>query len=275
MIRKAACLLTVGIHILVFSSVAVADSVPIRGDNGPLGVPGLTQELSQALRELDPTQRDSFILMLLDQGNQGDVLSLDALGNLATAAELITAPNLETTTIHFIIHYTCDPGQHASTQQYIDTLAHNLEQAWQIIFSGSLSYLDPETGGDGKIDVYVSDIEGVTGNTGLSLPAATWVIPLFPPIIISTRELIIFDNNRPPKSAEALAAHELYHHAQYKILDATSGAILASYVAFGHMRKQLDDGRHIAAPETGGGDIRRQADALKKFYGHDSASLSG
>ena len=124
----------------------------------------------------------------------------------AAAARPLGYPNL-LTTAHFEIHYTGDLGPPVDPSRIVDQqagdLAANAERAYATITGWG--YPPPLDDGDGKTDIYVTDLSSV-GALGLTIPdtagnVTTAYIEIDPTVVDS----------------EHVIAHELFHAVQFGI----------------------------------------------------------
>lgn len=134
---------------------------------------------------------------------------------LAAAVAAIAAPSAgavrlvlpeSLTTAHFQVHFTGDPALPGTpvTRQQIGELAANLERAYTA-FTADWGFPAPVDDGDGRIDVYVDDLDPV-----LALGLA------FPDTATNQTSGYIHIDDDATELAD-LAAHELFHVFQYGI----------------------------------------------------------
>jgi hypothetical protein len=139
-----------------------------------------------------------------------------ALGALfcqpASATRILGLPETLTTP-HFQIHWDGFPAPPASevTWQQSGDLAANLERAYSTYMT-DLGYPAPLDDGDGKIDVYVTDLKTPLGPLGLAFPETA---------ANQTAGYMLIDDD--VTELANVAAHELFHLVQFGIWSPTSG----------------------------------------------------
>lgn len=133
----------------------------------------------------------------------------------AHAVRLVQPESMQTS--HFLLHFEGDATAPASpvTRQQIGELAGNLERAYAL-FTGEWGFPAPVNDGDGRVDVYVTDLDPVKA-LGLAFPDTG---------ANQTSGYMHIDDDATELAD--LAAHELFHLVQFGIWAPAEGWLLES-----------------------------------------------